>query len=62
MNCTGCGFDVQSGFAFCPKCGEKQASACPNCEYLCPPDFVFCPKCGAQIADPPTISGLQRPR
>eukprot|EP01133_Synstelium_polycarpum_P027214 gene27214-32782_t len=30
MNCTGCGFDVQSGFAFCPKCGAKQASACPN--------------------------------
>lgn len=61
MNCTSCGFDVQSSFAFCPKCGAKQASVCPSCKYLCPPDFLFCPKCGTQIADAPAVSGPQKP-
>jgi len=51
MNCSCCGFEVQSGFAFCPKCGAKQPSACPGCGYLCAPDFTFCPKCGAQVED-----------
>jgi hypothetical protein len=27
MNCSGCGFEVQSGFAFCPKCGARQPAA-----------------------------------
>ncbi|MEK1853775.1 MAG: adenylate/guanylate cyclase domain-containing protein [Phyllobacterium sp.] len=49
MNCTSCGFDVQMGFAFCPKCGAKQPIACPGCAYLCPPDFSFCPRCGTEI-------------
>jgi adenylate cyclase len=47
MNCTGCGFEVQSGFVFCPKCGMRQQKACFGCGYSCPPDFAFCPKCGA---------------
>ncbi len=50
MNCTSCGFDVQSDFAFCPKCGAKQSNICPSCGYSCPPDFAFCPKCGTEIA------------
>ena len=49
MNCSGCGNEVQAGFAFCPKCGTKQPSACPGCGYACEPDFAYCPKCGAQI-------------
>jgi predicted ATPase/class 3 adenylate cyclase len=49
MNCLSCGSEVQSGFAFCPKCGTKQPSACPGCGYLCAPDFAYCPKCGAQV-------------
>ena len=61
MNCSGCGFEVQSGFAFCPKCGTKQPNACPGCGYLCAPDFAFCPKCGAQVAEAPK-AGRQRPR
>lgn len=48
MNCTGCGFEVESGFAFCPKCGVRQSKPCPGCGYLCPADFAFCPKCGAR--------------
>lgn len=51
MNCSGCGFEVQSGFAFCPKCGAKQPNACPGCGYACAPDFAYCPKCGAQVDD-----------
>jgi predicted ATPase/class 3 adenylate cyclase len=47
MNCAGCGFEVQSGFAFCPKCGVRQPKACSGCGYPCPPDFAFCPKCGS---------------
>ena len=46
MNCASCGFQIESGFAFCPKCGAKQPRACQSCGYLCAPDFSFCPKCG----------------
>jgi class 3 adenylate cyclase len=46
MNCAGCGFEVQSGFAFCPKCGVRQPKACSGCGFPCPPDFAFCPRCG----------------
>jgi len=49
MNCPGCSFEVQSGFAFCPKCGARQPTACPDCGYSCAPDFAFCPQCGAQL-------------
>ncbi|WP_407119705.1 adenylate/guanylate cyclase domain-containing protein [Bradyrhizobium sp. STM 3561] len=50
MNCSGCGFEVQSGFAFCPKCGMKQPNACPGCGFPCAPDFVYCPKCGSLVS------------
>jgi adenylate cyclase len=50
MDCSDCGFEVQSGFAFCPKCGARQPAACAGCGYLCAPDFAFCPKCGAPAA------------
>jgi adenylate cyclase len=50
MKCDGCGFEVQSGFAFCPRCGARQSVACHGCGYPCPPDFAFCPKCGASMA------------
>ena len=49
MNCAGCGFEIQSGFAFCPKCGAKQPRLCAGCGYACAPDFAFCPRCGAQV-------------
>ncbi|QWG20098.1 AAA family ATPase [Bradyrhizobium sediminis] len=59
MNCSRCGFEVQSGFAFCPKCGVKQPNACPGCGYMCAPDFTYCPKCGAQV-DEAVRAGNQR--
>ncbi len=61
MNCTSCGFEVQSHFAFCPKCGAKQPSACPGCGYLCPPDFAFCPQCGTRITGAPNTSNQSKP-
>ncbi|MCP3477099.1 tetratricopeptide repeat protein [Bradyrhizobium sp. CCGUVB1N3] len=51
MKCSGCGFEVQSGFAFCPKCGTKQPNACPGCGFPCAPDFSYCPKCGALVCE-----------
>ncbi|MEP9388830.1 adenylate/guanylate cyclase domain-containing protein [Mesorhizobium sp. KR9-304] len=49
MDCSGCGFLVESGFAFCPKCGLRQPMPCTSCGHLCAPDFQFCPKCGASV-------------
>lgn len=57
MNCSRCGFEVQSGFAFCPKCGTKQPNACPGCGFPCAPDFAYCPKCGASVSEVPTGGG-----
>ncbi|WP_434730152.1 adenylate/guanylate cyclase domain-containing protein [Rhizobium binae] len=56
MDCAGCGFEIQSGFAFCPRCGARQPLSCGTCGYACQPDFAFCPKCGASISGnaPPT--------
>jgi len=51
MNCSDCGFQIESGFAFCPKCGAKQPRACLSCGYLCAPDFAFCPNCGAGVRE-----------
>ncbi|AYG65655.1 MULTISPECIES: adenylate/guanylate cyclase domain-containing protein [unclassified Rhizobium] len=51
MECVGCGFDIQSGFAFCPRCGARQPISCASCSYPCQPDFAFCPRCGAAISD-----------
>lgn len=51
MMCSGCGSEVQSGFAFCPKCGTKQPSACAGCGFPCAPDFIYCPKCGALVGE-----------
>ena len=46
MNCIGCGFVIQTEFAFCPKCGARQPARCAGCVFACPAEFAFCPKCG----------------
>ncbi|PPQ17480.1 adenylate/guanylate cyclase domain-containing protein [Bradyrhizobium sp. AC87j1] len=61
MNCSCCGSEVQSGFAFCPKCGTKQPNACPGCGYACAPDFTYCPKCGALVSEVPKAGGQAQP-
>lgn len=50
MNCTSCGFKVEQGFAFCPRCGTPQQKACPSCGQVSPPDYAFCPKCGTAFS------------
>lgn len=58
MECSGCGFLLESGFAFCPKCGLRQPISCASCGYLCAPDFQFCPKCGASVG--PAAKGAEK--
>lgn len=55
MHCCDCGFEVQSDFAFCPRCGTKQPCPCPSCGLRCAPDFVFCPQCGARLGAPKVV-------
>ena len=50
MDCLGCGFQIESSFAFCPNCGARQPVRCSSCGYFCPPDFTFCPQCGTRTA------------
>src|SRR5262245_15132437 len=61
MNCASCGFQVESGFAFCPKCGARQPRECQSCGYLCAPDFAFCPKCGAGVGNAAAADGRGAP-
>ena len=30
MDCSGCGFEVESGYAFCPRCGKRQPVPLPS--------------------------------
>src|ERR1700738_2660556 len=57
MNCSSCGSEVQSGFAFCPKCGTKQPNSCPGCGYVCAPKFASSPNCGPLVPDAPKACG-----
>ncbi|MGX5843200.1 adenylate/guanylate cyclase domain-containing protein [Mesorhizobium sp. ArgA1] len=59
MDCSGCGFEIEGGYAFCPKCGRRQPVSCASCGYVCAPDFEFCPKCGASVGA--TAKAAERP-
>ena len=64
MACTGCGFELSPGFAFCPQCGQGRLAPCHACGFSCEPNFAFCPKCGsarAQSADPASPGGPGEP-
>ena len=52
MACPGCGFEVQAGFVYCPRCGVKQPASCPGCGAACPSDYRFCPRCGTALGAP----------
>jgi len=53
--CDACGYDAQTEFAFCPKCGKALKATCASCGSVCPPDFAFCPRCGGAMHEsPPT--------
>lgn len=59
MDCSGCGFEIEGGYAFCPKCGRRQPVPCASCGYACAPDFEFCPKCGASVGA--SAKAVERP-
>lgn len=59
MDCSGCGFEIEGGYAFCPKCGRRQPVPCASCGYALAPDFEFCPKCGASVGA--SAKAVERP-
>lgn len=61
MDCSSCGFQMESGFAFCPKCGARQPVVCSGCGYTCEPEFAFCPKCGASVGAPTVVEAPPSP-
>jgi len=49
VNCTHCGAQVRTGFAFCPKCGGALAQACRQCRRAVEPGWTHCVHCGASL-------------
>jgi predicted ATPase/class 3 adenylate cyclase len=50
--CPACSFEIQPGFAYCPRCGAPQPSPCPGCGFACARDFRSCPRCGGPLDTP----------
>ena len=48
ITCPECGQTVIKG-KFCPECGHKFVSACPNCGETIPSGTKFCPQCGTKL-------------
>lgn len=44
-----CGNELPNGAKFCPSCGKKILSSCPNCNQLIPENAFFCSICGYSI-------------
>jgi len=58
--CPQCGYTVQSGFNFCPRCNHKLGPSCPQCQRVVGADAVYCPYCGTSLGNqPPSASGFQ---
>ena len=50
MKCIKCGYALEEGQDFCPKCGTPQQQAfCAKCGSELSPDQDFCPKCGHKV-------------
>jgi hypothetical protein len=47
--CPGCGNQVKTGFAFCPRCGTSVQPTCPNCGKGVDATWANCPQCGHQL-------------
>ena len=57
--CPQCGFAVQTGFNFCPRCSYKLSPNCPQCQRVVGVHDVYCPYCGTSLPDQaPPASGL----
>jgi len=49
--CQQCGYAVQPGFNFCPRCSCKLGSSCPQCQRAIGASDVYCPYCGTPLRD-----------
>jgi RNA polymerase subunit RPABC4/transcription elongation factor Spt4 len=49
--CPQCGFAVQTGFNFCPRCSCKLSPNCPQCQRLVGVNDVYCPYCGTSLGN-----------
>lgn len=59
--CTQCGYFVEAGFNFCPRCSCKLSPSCPQCQHVVSASDIYCPYCGsalhnqaAPVSSPPT--------
>ena len=52
-SCPQCGFAIQSGFNFCPRCSCRLSPSCPQCQRIVSPQDAYCPYCGASLLQPP---------
>ena len=60
-SCPKCGYFVQSGFNFCPRCSCKLSPSCPQCQRVVSANDIYCPYCGSAlrtqgvpVSSPPT--------
>jgi RNA polymerase subunit RPABC4/transcription elongation factor Spt4 len=47
--CPQCGFLVETGFNFCPRCSYKLSPSCPQCKRVVSANDVYCPYCGTSL-------------
>jgi hypothetical protein len=50
--CPQCGYFVETGFSFCPRCSYKLSPSCPQCKRVVAMSDVYCPHCGNLLRDP----------
>lgn len=60
MACVGCGSELSSSYAFCPRCGQRQRTPCLRCGLSCEADHAFCPRCGTTRSGAPGAEGTAR--
>lgn len=52
--CPQCGYFVETGFNFCPRCSYKLAPSCPQCKRVVGVNDVYCPYCGTSLLNQAT--------
>jgi RNA polymerase subunit RPABC4/transcription elongation factor Spt4 len=50
--CPQCGYGVQSGFNFCPRCSYKLSPNCPQCQRVVGVNDIYCPYCATPLRTP----------
>jgi hypothetical protein len=55
--CNKCGFRVDEGFRYCPRCSAPQAPVCGKCGQPMKAEYASCPYCGHGVgAETPTTN------